>query len=438
MSNRLLAAAAGLAVAATTICAGHTSEVGTALFDGGTEASLIEARVGPGNGVPVSASRFACRSCHGRDGRGSREGGSVVPKIDPATLAVSTVGRPAYDVFAFGTALREGIDPAGRQLAPLMPRYKVSDVEAAELLEYLRVISLRERTGVTTDSIRLGVPITVDAAFMAAFRRAWRMRGEPRLHGRRLVLEPIASVESDHVFALLFAFNALENFDQELNSSSNRSRALGAPVLFPVSALQGDENPEVVRGLFASRADQAAMLLRDLPREALLLADSSGRTLLENSIVTDVKPPIILLDELPNLPATSAILIMADSAGWRQFVATRQISPGTTLYGCLDDAASVVAELRQRGIGLVLADPRPARGSTGPMRPSRERFAATAAIVLETALAAAGRDLTRGALMRAFTTTTAEPPEWPALDYRQTPLTGSRNVSLLRLPPLER
>lgn len=119
---------------------------------------------------------------------------------------------------------------------------------------------------------------------------------------------------------------------------------------------------------------------------------------------------------------------------WRRLAAPGQVSPGATLYGCLDDAAGAVAGLRRRGVRLVLADPRPARGAVGPDRPARERFS-TAAAVLEAALAAAGRNPTRGGLARALSRLAVEPPGWPALDDARAPLTGSRDVRLARLDP---
>lgn len=111
----------------------------------------------------------------------------------------------------------------------------------------------------------------------------------------------------------------------------------------------------------------------------------------------------------------------------------RAVAPGVMLYGGLDAAAGVVADLRRRGVRLVLADPRPARGAAGPDRPARERFAAAA--VLEGVLAAAGRDLMRGGLVRALSRMAVESPGWPALDHGRVPLTGSRDVRLIRLDP---
>jgi hypothetical protein len=208
--------------------------------------------------------------------------------------------------------------------------------------------------------------------------------------------------------------------------------------LFPLAALRGDESAELVRGLFASRSDQAAALLRDAPADAALVADEDGRPLLEGAAAATrgARPDIAPLGVAPLPPGASAVVVMAGPAGWRRLAAHGQVAPGTALHGCLDDAASAVAELRRRGVRLVLADPRPARGAAGgPPRPARERFAAAAAAVVEAALGAAGRDLTRGGLVRALAGLAVEPPDWPALDYKRVQLTGSRDVLLVRLEP---
>lgn len=406
---------------------------GAALFDGGTEAGSIEARVGPGVGVAAPASSFACRTCHGRDGRGGREGGVVLPAIDPGALSVSTLVRSAYDAVSFATALREGIGPGGHRLAPLMPRYKVSDADAAELLARLSRMAEQERTGVLQDSVRVGISETMPPDLAAAFRRAWSDRGDPRLHGRRLTIDTVDAGDDASVFALLFAAQLPKGASAGPTDGTRQGAALGAPSLFPLAPLQGTEAPDLVRGLFASRADQAAALLRDAPADAVLVADEDGRPLFESFMAaTDQARPVASIEDLP---VSSAVIVMASPAGWRWLAAGQQVAPGTTLYGCLDDAAGAVADLRRRGVRLVLSDPRPARGTGEPNRPARERLVTAAAEVLEAALAVAGRDLTRGGLVRALSRLSVEPPGWPALDYGRVPLTGSRDVRLVRLEP---
>lgn len=438
MSIRRLASAAvlGLATAGAAPVA-RAGGGGAALFDGGPEAASIEARVGSG-GIAAPASRFACRTCHGRDGRGSLEGGVAVPAIDPDALAVPTLGRPPYDMASFLVALRDGVDPRGRRLAPLMPRYGVSGAEAAELLARLSEMAVRERTGVDLDGVRVGIPDGMSPDLAAAFRRAWSDRGDPRLHGRRLLVEPVGPAGDAGVFAVLFAAWPPESEDATAGPArgAGQGAAFGAPTLFPVAPLQGGEDAGLVRGLFASRADQMAALLGEAPADALLVADEGGRALFEGAVVPagDARLAVSIADPPPP-SAGSAMVVMAGPAGWRRLAARRWVASGATLYGCLDDAVGAVAELRRQGVRLVLADPRPARGGVGPDRPARERFAAAAAEVLEAALAAAGRDLTRGGLVRALSRLTVEPPGWPALDYGRVPLTGSRDVRLIRLDP---
>lgn len=429
------AAVLGLATAGAAPVA-RAGGSGAALFDGGPEAASIEARVGPG-GIAAPAPRFACRTCHGRDARGSLEGGATVPAIDPDALAVPALGRPPYDVASFLVALRDGVDPQGRQLAPLMPRYGVSGAEAAELLAHLSEMAVRERAGVDLDGVRVGIPDDLSSDLAAAFRRAWSDRGDPRLHGRRLLIEPVGPAGDAGVFAMLFAAWPPKGEDAAAGPArgTGQGAAFGAPTLFPVAPLQGGEDAGLVRGLFASRTDQMAALLGEAPADALLVADEGGRALFEGAVTPagDARLAVSIEDPLPS--AGSAMVVMAGPAGWRRLAARQWVAPGATLYGCLDDAVGAVAQLRRQGVRLVLADPRPARGGAGPDRPARERFAVAAAEVLEAALAAAGRDLTRGGLVRALSRLTVAPPGWPALDYGRVPLTGSRDVRLIRLDP---
>lgn len=437
LRRRAVRAGLGLLVAAAVADPAPAGGVGAALFEGGPEAASVEVRVGTGRGLPAPASRFACRSCHGRDGRGGSEGGSPVPSIEPGALAVPTSRRPAYGADAFASTLRDGTDPAGRLLAPLMPRYGVSDEQAAELFSFLRAVAVRERAGVTTASVRFGVPATVPPELAVAFHRAWLERGEPRIHGRRVVVEPVDSAEGENVFASLFApVRSREGPNGGLPRDAIRGEASGPPVLFPAAPLQGGEDPGLVRGLFASRAAQAAALLRDAPESAVLAADSDGLPLLEGAGATSSgERPVHAIDGTPRSDTATAFVVMANPAEWQRLAAHRRFRPGTTLYGCLDDAAGAAAELRRQGLRLVLADPRPVRAA-GPLRPARDRFAAAAAAVLEAALSAAGRDLTRGQMLRALSALAVEPPGWPALDYGRFPLTGSGDVGLIRLAPL--
>jgi len=144
--------------------------------------------------VAISSAHATCMSCHRRSGLGSVEGNEVVPPVvgpilydtgDPRTDAFkrnlgrmasngpdSTL-RPAYDDTTLARAIREGIDPGGRRLDPLMPRYDLSDAQVAQLIAYLKTLSDTPSPGVTDTELHFA---TVFAGPVAPQRRAAVMK----------------------------------------------------------------------------------------------------------------------------------------------------------------------------------------------------------------------------------------------------------------------
>ncbi|WP_157979311.1 cytochrome C [Rhodoferax ferrireducens] len=125
-------------------------------------------------GVQLSGADAACARCHRRSGLGGSEGrNSIRPiagrllfpeaKSDQLTSsfakgrnlrAVADVPeRPVYTEASLAKTLREGIDPAGHRLDPLMPRYILSDAEAGQLHAYLAVLSSERAPGVSDTEI---------------------------------------------------------------------------------------------------------------------------------------------------------------------------------------------------------------------------------------------------------------------------------------------
>ena len=106
--------------------------------------------------IPVAGTAFTCLSCHLRSGLGSYEGGVLTPPTNGATLFRTVkmlykgvevtslpTRRPAYTDTSLAEALRVGVDPSGRILAEIMPRYQLQDEEMALLISYLKSLSAR-------------------------------------------------------------------------------------------------------------------------------------------------------------------------------------------------------------------------------------------------------------------------------------------------------
>jgi Cytochrome c len=155
-------------------------------------------------GVPLSAVQLgdqpaalaACAACHRRSGAGSSEGGRVVPGITgtllfaPGSRADTT--RPAYTDASLGMAIRAGVDPGGRALEPLMPRYDMDDATLRALTAYLRTLGSAVPPGVDDRAIHFGVVVGADADPSAArdmvdilTRYADAVNAETSLHSRR-------------------------------------------------------------------------------------------------------------------------------------------------------------------------------------------------------------------------------------------------------------
>jgi mono/diheme cytochrome c family protein len=140
--------------------------------------------------VSVEGARFNCAACHRLSGMGSSEGAAFVPPItarwlfaerDPRQIdlfkklfqevqpdhfrarARDPRPRPAYTDETLIEALREGRDPAGRLLDPLMPRYQIGDEDARRLVAYLKTLSAAPSPGVTDSEVHFAAVVTQDA-----------------------------------------------------------------------------------------------------------------------------------------------------------------------------------------------------------------------------------------------------------------------------------
>ncbi|HJZ74254.1 MAG TPA: c-type cytochrome [Vicinamibacterales bacterium] len=166
---------------------------GRQIFLQGTSASGRE--VTPVFAGGPSPAPLACATCHGRDGRGRREGGIRSANIEWDTLARASAIRPAYDDPRLRRAITMGIDAGGRRLDPAMPRYRLWRDDADDLVAWLRRLGTIGEPGVSDTTLRVRVAGTMSAVFQA-WADAVNSRGG--IYGRRIEI-----ADDDDTFALL-------------------------------------------------------------------------------------------------------------------------------------------------------------------------------------------------------------------------------------------
>jgi hypothetical protein len=130
-------------------------DIGKQIYLTGHTASGDPIQAIVGGDAPISGDQFSCVSCHRRSRLGSSEGGKQVPSLTATALfkpaEMSTTrgvlpkafkhtgsSRIPYTDETLAKAIREGVDPSGRKLDPLMPRYALDIDTIAALTAYLK------------------------------------------------------------------------------------------------------------------------------------------------------------------------------------------------------------------------------------------------------------------------------------------------------------
>jgi len=115
-------------------------------------------------GIEVPGTIVPCVNCHGHDGLGRAESGLEPSNITWEALSrpypvTSPDGRthPAYDERSLLRAFTMGVDPAGNQLDPAMPRYRMTHAAAEALVAYLKMLGRERDPGMGDKHLRLGV-----------------------------------------------------------------------------------------------------------------------------------------------------------------------------------------------------------------------------------------------------------------------------------------
>lgn len=152
----------------------------------GSGQPLVAVREGGAPGATGAAG--ACVNCHQRSGLGSAHqatGGtgaripaSQIPPVAWRYLVERVLDshdqpvlpyvdgmradRSAYTPETFARAVREGIDPDGRPLGILMPRFALSDDDLAGLMAYLKTLDPTQAPGVAGTTVHFATIITPD------------------------------------------------------------------------------------------------------------------------------------------------------------------------------------------------------------------------------------------------------------------------------------
>lgn len=136
-------------------------------------------------GAPAARSdMWTCARCHGEDARGGREGALRIP----ALVGMGGVRSPAE----LGRLLRTGERADGKRLSLAMPRYRLREMDVADLFAYVR----EERTVRSPKKILVLLPPQTAAArqMRAVMETAWAAHDLERRSGIPLQLHFIAPV----------------------------------------------------------------------------------------------------------------------------------------------------------------------------------------------------------------------------------------------------
>jgi ABC-type branched-subunit amino acid transport system substrate-binding protein len=357
LAGLVLAAAVLLAGGARAADLGPVERAGKKIYLEGESPSGGEITVRIGRDPsPLPGSVAACGTCHGADGLGRPEGGALPTEVTWSQLAkgyghTHPNGRkhPAFDAAGLARALRDGIDPAGNVLDPVMPRYAMSDADMASLVAYLKFVERDLDPGIARGSVRVGVALPLKGKLAdvgAGMRKILAARIDELnrrggLNGRKLVLvvqgfdsdagsglDAVRRlVAGDRVFALLSGFFPAAEGEVAAFAEAEKVPLVGPFTLFA-------RNPESVN-------PWVFYLMGGLREQARVLASYTSRDLgIEPALVAIVHPE----DERAADAAAAARTELGSKGTRAEMVALAGTRPEKEL----------VARLREKGIRAVL------------------------------------------------------------------------------------
>jgi ABC-type branched-subunit amino acid transport system substrate-binding protein len=334
---------------------------GKAIFVRGTGASgAIKAAIGAGS-VVVPATGAVCASCHGRDGSGRPEGGIAPPdirwpKLDAAADRPGPGGgaRRAYDPPAIIRAVTQGVDVEGRPLDPVMPRYRLSLDDAADLVAYLKTLGTAPEPGVTAETLTLATILPPDGGPIEAVLRAYvdRLDTEGGLFGRqvRLIAAPGGAAPAETArqlgaaqpyFALVAASIAHDEAAMAAFAEAAGVPVIGAETLLPDAAGLSQRYLFFLDGGVAGEA-------RVLARHAAGLGSAPAAVVAARDVLAQpAADAAVSVLERAGIPAPRRVLTPADSpaalvaefskAGLDRII---WLAPGIASFAAAADAAA--------------------------------------------------------------------------------------------------
>lgn len=390
-------------------------------------------------GVAAPAARFGCRNCHGEDGRGGREGATAMPAIDGDRLSRPTSARAAYAPESFHRALTEGVGPGGATLDIAMPRFRLDRRQSDALLAYLRALPGIESRGVEDRAVHFGLLVSeaggrLAEAYAATLEAA--LADAPELFGRRIVLRriPVGAGPADPAALLaahpVIALVAPTPADAAL---AHGLAAAGAPVLFPLFPLGGDEDPAFWRALSPDRGRVLAALARRIAEDghaqATLLPGGAEIEATRSRLAAALAAEGVATTEIAPPPGEGAYLMLSVPPEEATGILAA-LPAGSRVYGVAEELSADLPDLARRGVGFSLAsrDSVVAAEAVTTDRSALDAHAAIVARLLPAVLREAGRDLRRTSMMRAFGRARLRLSDGEWLSYGAAGLAGSDRV----------
>jgi hypothetical protein len=161
------------------LSAGEIQKLGEKMYREGLLPSGEPIKAYVSGDVEVSGTAFTCVSCHLRSGLGSLEGDVSTPPTNGRILyqprepyikgyefvpsfhnyAVDFPVRPAYTDKTLADLIASGVDPTGRSVLKVMPRYEIDDDDMAILIAYLKTLADEPSPGVSEEGIKFATVV---------------------------------------------------------------------------------------------------------------------------------------------------------------------------------------------------------------------------------------------------------------------------------------